>query len=136
MNPYHHALSSVAKFGGKPEDFLPIHQWFDESKRSSTDPRHRALHHHSEGIFDCERVFGAAIHISNGKVIPTRFIGEQHVKEDLGFIPTMMDWFKEIKPQKWMVMTMQVPPSTNEKLMLNEPTKLQTSLPKSICSAK
>lgn len=134
MNPWHHSLSSVAKFGGKPEDFLPIHDWFDESKRSSTDPRHRALHHHSEGIFDCERVFGHAIKTSNGRVVPTRFIGEQHVKEDLGFIPTMMDWFSCIKAQKWMVLTMQVPPQINKELMNNVPTKLSTSKPRTLSS--
>ena len=27
---YHHALSSVRKWGGVAEDYLPLHQWFDE----------------------------------------------------------------------------------------------------------
>ena len=31
-HPYHHALSSVKKWGGTAEDYLPLHQWFDESK--------------------------------------------------------------------------------------------------------
>ena len=26
---YHHALSSVRKWGGVAEDYLPLHQWFD-----------------------------------------------------------------------------------------------------------
>lgn len=26
---YHHALSSVRKWGGAAEDYLPLHQWFD-----------------------------------------------------------------------------------------------------------
>jgi hypothetical protein len=26
---YHHALSSVRKWGGIAEDYLPLHQWFD-----------------------------------------------------------------------------------------------------------
>ena len=26
---YHHALSSVKKWGGTAEDYLPLHQWFD-----------------------------------------------------------------------------------------------------------
>jgi len=127
MNPYHHALSSVAKFGGKVEDYLPIHDWFDSSKASSTDPRHRALKHHSQGIFMCQEQFGHTIKNSIGKEIPTRFIGEQHVKEDLGRIPDMMDWYKEIKPQKWMIITMRVPKEVSEKLMQNIPTQLSTS---------
>jgi len=40
---YHHALSSVRKWGGEPEDYLPLHQWFDQSKEIIADFRHRAL---------------------------------------------------------------------------------------------
>lgn len=28
-HPYHHALSSVRKWGGEVEDYLPVHNWFD-----------------------------------------------------------------------------------------------------------
>ncbi|MDB5301046.1 MAG: hypothetical protein JWO87_2709, partial [Phycisphaerales bacterium] len=44
-HPFHHALRSVKLFGGKPEDYLAIHQWFDESKAHLPDLRHRALRH-------------------------------------------------------------------------------------------
>ena len=50
-HPYHHALSSVRKWGGAADDYLPLHQWFDESKVVTADFRHRALRHHAEGIF-------------------------------------------------------------------------------------
>jgi hypothetical protein len=103
MNPYHHALSSVRKWGGKVDDYLPIHQFFDESKAHNADIRHRALRHHAEGIFLCERIFGPTITISTGRVIPTRYIGEQHVKEDLGWIPSLKDWFEHIEIQPWML---------------------------------
>ena len=33
-HPLKHAESSARKFGGKAEDYLPIHNWFDESKPS------------------------------------------------------------------------------------------------------
>jgi len=102
MNPYHHALSSVKKWGGHSDDYIEIHSWFDESKSYLADFRHRALRHHAEGIFMCEKIFGRTITNSNGKVIPTRFIGEQHVKEDLGWIPSVQDWFQCIKPAPWM----------------------------------
>jgi len=39
---------------------------------------------------------------SEGKQIPVRYIGEQHVKEDLGRIPTAQDWLSQIKPERWM----------------------------------
>ncbi|QNO25555.1 hypothetical protein EEB18_012145 [Sphingopyxis sp. OPL5] len=100
---YHHALSSVKKWGGCPEDFQPLHQWFDEpSKLITADFRHRALRHHAEGIFMLERFFGPAIMISTGRAVPVRLIGEQHVREDLGFIPSFADWVRCIRPEPWM----------------------------------
>jgi hypothetical protein len=99
---YHHALSSMKKWGGTAEDYLPLHQWFDESKAITADFRHRALRHHAEGIFMAERFFGVAITISTGRVVPVRLIGEQHVREDLGFIPSFADWVRCIRPEPWM----------------------------------
>lgn len=101
-HPYHHALSSVKKWGGCVEDYQPIHDWFDESKSHIADFRHRALRHHTEGIFMAERIFGTTITNSSGRVVPVRYIGEQHVEEDLGRIPTVADWFQNIKPSGWM----------------------------------
>lgn len=102
-HPYHHALSSVKKWGGKPEDYQTIHDWFDESKAHVADFRHRALRHHSEGIFMAEKIFGTTITNSDGRVVPVRYIGEQHVKEDLGKIPTVADWLLNIQPETWML---------------------------------
>lgn len=102
MNPYYHSVSSVKKWGGRVEDYIEIHSWFDESKSYMADFRHRALRHHAEGIFMCEKIFGHTIKNSDNKIIPTRFVGEQHVKEDIGWIPSMQDWFMHIKPQPWM----------------------------------
>jgi len=102
MHPYYHSLSSVRKFGGKPEDYEPIHHWFDESKEQFANFRHRALRHHAQGIYECERAFGKTITNSDGRVIPTRYIGEQHVNEDVGFIPSLQDWLMPIVAQPWM----------------------------------
>lgn len=99
---YHHAVNSARKHGGKPEDYIAIHNYFDETKEHYADFRHRALRHHSLGIFECEAKFGITITNSDGKQIPVRLIGEQHVKEDCGFIPTVQDWLKHIQGQKWM----------------------------------
>jgi len=99
---YHHALSSVKKWGGTPEEFLPLHQWFDESKAITADFRHRALRHHAEGIFMADTIFGTTITNADGRVIPVRWIGEQHVREDLGWIPSFADCVKAIRPEPWM----------------------------------
>jgi hypothetical protein len=101
-HPMQHAKNSARKFGGAVEDYLPIHQWFDESKSMLADFRHRALRHHAEGIFLAERIFGVAIRNSQGKDVPVRYIGEQHVREDLGRIPSFQDWAMRIKPEPWM----------------------------------
>ncbi|MGB8988613.1 MAG: hypothetical protein WCC37_18595 [Candidatus Sulfotelmatobacter sp.] len=101
-HPMKHAESSARRFAGRPEDYLPIHNWFDESKAFLPDFRHRALRHHAEGVFLCERIFGVVITNSEGRQVPVRYIAEQHVKEDLGRIPTVQDWLTQIKPQRWM----------------------------------
>jgi hypothetical protein len=101
-HPYHHALSSVKKWGGSVEDYLPLQSWFDASKEITADFRHRALRHHAEGIFMAETIFGPTITLSTGRVIPTRWVGEQHVREDLGFIPGFADWVRCIRAEAWM----------------------------------
>jgi hypothetical protein len=105
-HPFHHSISSAKRFGGVPEDYQAIHDWFDATKAHYANWRHRALRHHSQGIYEAEQVFGTTITTSNGRQVPVRLIGEQHVREDLGIIPTVADWLRaigdpnEIKP--WM----------------------------------
>lgn len=99
---YFHALASARSWGGKPEDYQPLHDWFDQSKAHIADFRHCALRHHSEGIFMLETVFGTTITNSDGRVVPVRLIGEQHVRDDLGGIPSFADWARAIRPEPWM----------------------------------
>jgi len=99
----HHSDTSVKIWGGKREDYLPIHEWLDATKETFADFRHRALRHHSQGIFEAQRTFGFSIKNSDGKEVPVRYIAEQHIKEDCGGrIPTVADWLKSIKPEVWM----------------------------------
>ena len=42
---YYHAVSSARKWGGRPDDFQPIHDWLDGSKLIIADFRHRTLRH-------------------------------------------------------------------------------------------
>lgn len=111
--PYIHAQSSARKFGGKPEDYEAIHEWFDQTKAFLPDQRHRALLHSSFGIFLCAQVFGSSITNSTGKTISVRDIGEQHVLEDFGgrFIPTPQDYLQEIEYKPWMQNGRDYPPS-------------------------
>lgn len=102
-SPIFHGLTSVKRWGGKVEDYMPIHNWLDATKETFADFRHRALRHHAQGCFEAERLFGAAITNSDGRLVPVRYIAEQHIKEDCGGrIPTVADWFRNIKPEVWM----------------------------------
>jgi len=111
-HPNLHAKSSARKWGGKPEDYLHIHEWFDETKSWLGHSNHRLFRHHSEGIFEAEKLFGKSFINSNNKVIYTRYVGEQHVKEDCnGYIPTAKEWIKMIeseKPELWAIKTMNI----------------------------
>ena len=99
---YFHARSSARIWGGEPEDYLAVHDWMDATKKVYCDFRHRALRHHSEGIFVGEEVFGATVTNSVDKRVPVRYILEQHCIEDSGIIPTVQDWFRDMPFKDWM----------------------------------
>jgi hypothetical protein len=103
--PMHHAMSSAKKHGGTWDQYVHIHNWFDETKAWVPDVRHRAFRHHAEGIFECERFFGTAIKVTleSGivKEVPVRVLGEQHITEDCGFIPNAKDYVHGMKLEPW-----------------------------------
>jgi hypothetical protein len=101
-NPYYHSVSTAKRFGGVAEDFLELHEWFDRGKASQPDFKHRCLSHHAQGIFDATQVFGKTLTLSTGVKVPVRLVGEQHVLEDLGFIPTLQDWMELLTAKRWM----------------------------------
>ena len=103
--PFIHAQSSARKFGGKPEDYLDIHNLMDSSKSVMPDNRHRALTHNSWFIGHIiEKIFGVTRLNSEGRQYSTRDIAEQHVLEDFGgrFIPSAQDYLQEIHYHEWM----------------------------------
>jgi hypothetical protein len=102
MKPYLHANLSAKKYGGKPEDYYDFHEFFDSSKAAVADVRHRAMLHSAWGIYLASRVFGEYLTNSEGKKVSTRDLGEHHVIQDLGFIPTMQDWLDEMPIKSWM----------------------------------
>lgn len=102
MKPYLHANASVSKYGGSVEDYIEIHEFIDSTKAHHADVRHRALLHNSYGIYLCERIFGRLITNSSGKQVSVRDVAEDHIKEDLGWIPSVSDYLKVMKLEKWM----------------------------------
>lgn len=58
MKPYTHAVNSARVHGGKPEDYIEIHNFMDISKSAHADMRHRAILHNSLGPYIAEMIFG------------------------------------------------------------------------------
>lgn len=104
-HPYHHSRSSARKHGGIPDDYIAIHNWFDQTKAHIADSRHRLILHNSFGIFLCEQLFGVTFkRASDGKEVPTRLIAEQHVLEDFGGkIPTLEECLRSTPIESWMM---------------------------------
>lgn len=102
MKPFLHAMVSVRKWGGKPEDYLAIHDFIDSSKAHFPDMRHRALLHSSFGIYICERIFGHNVTTSHGRLVSVRDIAEQHVIDDMGRIPTVQDYLSGMRMHEWL----------------------------------
>ena len=102
MKPLIHAKISVKRHGGVVEDYLPIHNLIDSSKMTMPDVRHRALMHSSFGCYLAEQMFGVYIRNADGKDVSVRDIAEEHVIEDLGFIPTVEKWLNMIPIEGWM----------------------------------
>lgn len=102
MKPYIHAANSVKRYGGKIDDYIAIHDWFDSTKSAYADTRHRAILHNSFGIYLAEQLFGHIILNSDGKTVHVRNVAEDHVVEDCGFIPTLENWLDEMPVKDWM----------------------------------
>ena len=56
--------------------------------------------------------FGETFVNSDGKTVYTRYVGEQHVKEDcFNYIPTAKDWIDALQAEKkpmWMLRTLEL----------------------------
>jgi hypothetical protein len=111
-HPIQHAKSAARRWGGTWEEYIHIEEWFDETKGWIGHSKHRMFRHHSEGIFECEKVFGNSFINSDGKTVYTRYVGEQHVKEDCNnYIPTAKEWVTMIasgKLESWAIKTLKI----------------------------
>ncbi len=118
--PWIHSESSAREFGGKPEDYIEIHNLMDSSKGAVADNRHRALTHNAWFLsVILERIFGVTITNSEGNRVSVRDIGEQHILEDYGgkFIPTAQDFLQQLRHAEWMNNGNGDPPPSCARLM-------------------
>jgi len=102
MKPHLHGRLSVKKYGGQIVDYSAIHEFIDSTKIAIADVRHRAILHSAWGIYLCAKVFGDTITNSDGKLVSVRDVAEDHVLQDLGFIPTLERWLGTMPIEGWM----------------------------------
>lgn len=102
MKPYLHGRIHAKKYGGVPADYAEIDDFIDSTKQSVPDVRHRAILHSSFGCFMVEKLFGRVRQNSEGREYSPRDIAEDHIIQDLGFIPTMEQYLNNMTIQPWM----------------------------------
>lgn len=133
MKPNIHAKSSARKYGGKMEDYLPIHQLMDSTKGALGDNRHRCVTHNADFIRPggmLETIFGVTITNSDGREVAVRDIGEQHILEDFGgkFIPTLQDWLQGLPMEDWMNGGAGNPPPSYQTILEGRNKKLEAAI--------
>lgn len=100
-HPYFHSLSSVKSYGGKTSDYNHLHDWMDATKSVFADFRHRALRHHRQGAQRACEQFGFTITNSDGAIVSTQDVLQQHIIEDCEQLVDASDWIKCLKPPLW-----------------------------------
>lgn len=124
MKPYVHSKIHARKWGGVPEDYLPINDFLDCTKMALPDVRHRMMLHNSVGCYIAERIFGTNITNSDGKLVSVRDIAESHIIEDIGRIPTLEQCFKTMSIESWMSGGIKTSNKIMEEMNLKEDTIL------------
>ena len=100
-----HSKSSVKRWGGKVEDYLPIHELLDSPKTTMNNNTSRMLTHN---IWFCyhiiPKIFGYNITNSDGRSVDTVDIAMLHCAEDFRMqgIPTVQDYLENMVVQPWM----------------------------------
>jgi hypothetical protein len=105
MNPYRHSQSSVKRWGGSIEDYLPIHELIDSPKASMNNNSARALTHNTWFAYTIvPKIFGYNIKNSDGKSVDVVDIAMLHIAEDfmMRFVPTAQDYLQHLEVQPWM----------------------------------
>jgi hypothetical protein len=116
MKAFLHGRIHAKKYGGVPNDYADIDDFIDSTKQAVADVRHRAILHSAFGCYIVEQMFGRTRINSDGKEYSPRDIAEDHIQQDLGFIPTMEQYLNNMTVQPWMSGTMKRNPKKSIKL--------------------
>ena len=93
MRPWQHAKSTAGR-NADWRQYLPIHEFLDSTKVACPDLRHRMILHNVD--------LGPAVAaMAFPERNDARAIALQHVKEDLGGTPLLLDWIDTCDVSKW-----------------------------------
>jgi hypothetical protein len=103
-NPLIHSKSSIKRWGGKVEDYMPIHQILDSPKATMNNNSARVLTHNTWFAYEIiPKIFGYNIINSDGKSVDTVDIAMLHISEDFRHkgVPTPQDYLENLVVQDW-----------------------------------
>ena len=103
-NPLIHSKSSVKRWGGKVEDYLPLHELIDSPKATMNNNSVRVLTHNTWFTYQImPKIFGYNIINSDGKSVDVVDISMLHIAEDfrMKFVPTPQDYLQHLQVQAW-----------------------------------
>lgn len=104
-NPLIHSKSSVKRWGGSVEDYLPIHELIDSPKATMNNNASRLLTHNTWFAYTIiPKIFGYNIVNSSGKSVDVVDIAMLHILEDfrMKFVPTPQDFLKHLDLPAWI----------------------------------
>lgn len=104
-NPLIHSKSSVKRWGGKVEDYLPIHELLDSTKATMHNQTARFLTHNTWFAYTIvPKIFGYNIINSDGRSVDSVDIAMLHIAEDfrMKFVPSPQDFLQHMQVQAWM----------------------------------
>jgi len=114
MKSFLHSNVHAKRFGGVPDDYADIDDFIDSSKQAVADVRHRAILHSAFGCYIVEMMFGRTRVNSAGKTYSPREVAENHIIQDLGFIPSMEKYLNNMQIQPWMSGTEKTTPKAKK----------------------
>jgi hypothetical protein len=103
-NPLIHSKSSVKRWGGKVEVYLPLHELIDSPKATMNNNSVRVLTHNTWFAYQImPKIFGYNIINSDGKSVDVVDISMLHIAEDfrMKFVPTPQDYLQHLQVQAW-----------------------------------
>ena len=122
-SPLIHAKSSVKRWGGTVEDYLPIHENLDNVKGAGHNLTARLITHNGYYCYNViPKIFGYEIINSAGKRVDTTDIALLHVAEDYRMkgVPSIQDIVQHIEIQPWMMNGVKPIPSEGSKKEVDE----------------